>query len=184
MDVPLQAGMIGRPGDSVGAGDQNIRAKKFSDCRRLILGQGVRLTFGAEVLLHLLHTTWRNESHLTGIELRPQTIRKNIAERISILATGKILKTENRDGLARTRGGLLRGSLRALFRLALGSAPTDFADSECCKDQDHCRDRQRESPTFESCRCSESPGGCFCRAITANFSAAVGGGRRWRIGRN
>src|SRR3984885_15639300 len=165
MDVPLQAGMIGRPGDSVGAGDQNIRAKKFSDCRRLILGQSLRLSCDAEVLLHLLHTTWRNESHLTGIELRPQTIRKNIAERIDILATGKILKTENRDGLARTRGGLLRGSLPTFFRFALGCAPAEFDDSECCPDEDDGRGGHREVPGFESRLCVARAGSCSGRAI-------------------
>src|ERR1700733_15235107 len=92
MNVPLNAGMIRRAGYRVGAGNQNVRAEKFANCRSLIVRQGVDKTSRAKVLLHLVHSTRRNESHLAGVELRPQTIRKNVAKRIGILATGRFLK--------------------------------------------------------------------------------------------
>jgi hypothetical protein len=152
MNVPLNAGMIRRAGYRVGAGNQNVRAEKFTNCRNLIVRQGVGTTSHAEVLLHLVHSTRWNESHLAGVELRPQTIRQNVAKGIGIFATGEILKTENRDGLASTRGGLLRGGLPGLCCVAIGYAPTELEDSECCKDEYDGRDRHGESPAFESHR--------------------------------
>src|SRR5580698_5280263 len=181
MNVPLNAGVIRRAGYRVGAGNQNVRAEKFANCRSLIVRQGVDKTSRAKVLLHLVHSTRRNESHLAGVELRPQTIRKNVAKRIGILATGEILKTENCDGLASTRRGLLRCGLPDLCRVAFGCAPPEFENSECCKDEDDGRDRHWKSPAFESRRGSDRSDSCSCRAICGNFSGAA---RRRRGGRD
>src|SRR5580692_9193124 len=124
MNVPLNARMIRRAGYRVGAGDQYVCAEKFPNCRYLVARQGVCKTSHAEVLLHLVYSTGRNEANLAGIELRPQTIRQNIAKGIGIFATGEILKTENRDGLARTRRRLPCRCLLGVFYLTFGCAPT------------------------------------------------------------
>ena len=87
MNVPLNSRMNRCAGDGVGAGNQNVRAEEFPDRRNLIFRLGICRISHAEVLLHLVRATGRDESQLADIELRPQTIRQNISQRIRIFAT-------------------------------------------------------------------------------------------------